>query len=967
MGRIKPDLIRYLWIAIILFHLALPQLWALDPDQRLDKYLLDQWGTPEGLPSNTISSIVRTPDGFLWLATSNGLVRFDGIKFSNIAFSNKKEISPLGYTEPINLLVNREGDLWIGSTTGLTRFRNRRFKTFTTADGLSGDRIRCITVDMNDNLWISFMTGYVDCFSRENFTHFNPSNGLEGDKINAIVEDHSGNLLFASREKGIFSFRDDRFSRYPINGLDDRYIITMYLDHNEDLWIGTNKGLLQVSEKGTARYGGSHGLSHDYITVITEDSEYNLWIGTLRGLNRLKRKDDGIAAFESMLDQAVIFCIFEDREKSLWIGTDNSGLKRLKDSKFTSFAIDQTLPEETIISIFRDRKGDTWLGSLGGKLFHFKKSRLIETFAPPGLAGTGISAIAEDSKANLWLGTMGKGIFQKRDKTFVPVTLSQELTGSMVISIFKDSRDNLWFCTFTGLIIIRDPGSDIETFTAREGLSGKAAHNVCEDKSGNIWIAADKGITFLTGGKTAKQYIKYYLEDVPAVFIYEDPSPPKGEGQVSWISTIDAGLKRLNPGDGTIFSYTVERGMITNSIYQFFEEQGNFWIMSNNGILRVSKNKLNLLAKGRGGKIDCISFGTEDGMRSSEFHNRLSRHSAVQTKEGELWFVTKKGISIVNPGRIRINKEPPPVVIETALFDDISFNLPRDNETYRFKGINRVEFRFTAPSFLSPGKIKFKYQLVLQRGSNAPQNLTRRVIKSFCGGPGGGFLEKSPLAAGGKERIACFQGLVPGIYTFSVTACNAEGIWNPKGAFITFTLEPLFYQTTGFKITILILFVLLVTVAIYIYKKKRPGEKKGEEIKDIDKDKEESEEKEKYKASNLTPEFAVECEKKLKHLMEVEKVYRDEQISLQSLAQKIPTKPYILSQVLNERLNRGFYDFINYYRIEEAKRILKSREKAHLKITVVGEEVGFNTTAVFYKVFKEYTGMTPHQYKKQND
>jgi AraC-like DNA-binding protein len=305
------------------------------------------------------------------------------------------------------------------------------------------------------------------------------------------------------------------------------------------------------------------------------------------------------------------------------------------------------------------------------------------------------------------------------------------------------------------------------------------------------------------------------------------------------------------------------------------------------------------------------------------------------------------------------------VVIETAHFDGISFNLPRDNKAYRFQGIKRVEFRFTAPSFLSPGKIKFKHQLVLQWGSTAAQNLTRRVIKSFCGGPGGGFLEKSPLAAGGKERVACFQGLAPGTYTFNVTACNAEGIWNPKGASIAFTLEPLFYQTTGFKITLLILFILLVTVSIYIYKKKRPGEKKAEEIKDINKDKEESEEKEKYKTSNLTLEFAVECEKKLKHLMEVEKLYRDEQISLQSLAQRIPTKPYILSQVLNERLNRNFYDFINYYRIEEAKRILKSREKAHLKINVVGEDVGFNTAAVFYKVFKEYTGMTPKQYKKQ--
>jgi AraC-like DNA-binding protein/streptogramin lyase len=642
----------------------------------------------------------------------------------------------------------------------------------------------------------------------------------------------------------------------------------------------------------------------------------------------------------------VIFCLYEDREKSLWIGTDNSGLKRIKDSKFIAFAADQILQKEIIISIFRDREGDTWIGTLGGKLFHFRESRLIETFAPPGLSGTGISAVAQYSKGNLWLGTIGKGVFQKKEKAFVPVTSGEGLTGSMVISIFKDSRDNLWFCTFTGLSILRSPSGDIETFTAREGLAGKAAHNVCEDKSGNIWIAGDKGITFLTGGKTAKQYIKYYLEDVPAVSIYEDPSPPKGEGPVFWISTIDDGLKRLNSKDGTVFSYTGAQGMTTNSIYQFFEERGSFWLMSNNGILRISKRNLNLLAKGEPGKIGCVSFGREDGMQSSEFHNELSRHSALQTKDGELWFVTKKGISIVNPGKIRVNKEPPPVVIETALFDDRSFNLPRVNETYRFKGIKRVEFRFTAPSFLSPEKIKFKYRL---------DGVDREWV----------FLPA------GQERTIDFQGLAPGTYTFGVTACNAEGIWNPKGAFITFTLEPLFYQTTGFRITILILFIILVTAVILIYRGKRQKGKVGHEpehhpqTNEIRQINEDSEEKLKYKSSGLTPEFAMECEKKLKHLMEVEKVYRDEQISLQSLARKIPTKPYIVSQVLNERLNRSFYDFINYYRIEEAKKILKSREGAQLKIAFVGDDVGFNSTAAFYKAFKEYTGMTPHQYKKQ--
>ncbi len=149
-------MLRRIWMVIILFQLSLLQLWGLDPDKRIDNYLLDQWEAPDGLPSNTINSITQTADGYLWLAASNGLLRFDGIKFTEVSFFGKEELSPPGHPEPFTLTVNREGALWIGSSMGLTRFFNGRFKTFTTAQGLTENSIRRIAVDMKGNLWISF-------------------------------------------------------------------------------------------------------------------------------------------------------------------------------------------------------------------------------------------------------------------------------------------------------------------------------------------------------------------------------------------------------------------------------------------------------------------------------------------------------------------------------------------------------------------------------------------------------------------------------------------------------------------------------------------------------------------------------------------------------------------------------------------------------------------------------------------
>lgn len=908
------------WIVIILFPLSLLHLWGLDPNKNVDKYLLYQWETADGLPSNTINSIAQTPDGYLWLASSNGLVRFDGIKFSTIPIAGQNELSPPITPEPVALLVNREGNLWIGSNIGLTRYRNGQFETFTTKNGISENNIRCLTEDMQGNLWISFTTGYADRFTDGKVTPFNGAHGLEGKKINAIVEDRSGNLLFATLEKGIFVFRGDQFSCYPIPGLDNSQIITMYQDHKEELWIGTKTGLLRVVKKGTVRYGSSNGLSHDYITVIKEDSERNLWVGTLKGLNRLKRKDDGAIFFESLLYPFPIFSLYEDREKSLWIGTENSGLKRLKDSKFTSFAVPKALEEEIIISIFRDREGDTWMGSLGGKLFLFRENRLIETTKPPGLPGTGISAIARDSGGNLWLGTIGKGVFQKKNGTFVQFTTSEGLADNLVTSIYKDSRGNLWFGTFAGVNIIRSNGNDIDTFTARQGLEGNMVRNIYEDHSQNIWIAADQGITFLEKGKTLR--LKYYFKEIPAVSVYEDPSPPKGEGPIIWISTNGAGLKRVRLKDRKFYSYTVEQGMVTNFIYQFFEDQqGQFWLTSNKGILRVIKKQLNLLAKGEIDRINCTSFGRAEGMQSTEFHNELSRHSALQTKDGELWFLTTKGISIVNPARVRINKIPPPVVIEEVYFDRQAIPLHQDKNV--FKGIKDFSFHFTALTFLSPKKVKFQYQLE-------------------------GFDKELNYLPPGSKRFVYYQNLEPGTYTFRVTACNSEGIWNKTGASITFVLKPFFHKTFVYKVFIFLLAVLLAAAAVYVYIK-RPFDKKK-----------------KTPGLQMNPQFAKVCIKKLYQLMEVEKVYRDEKISIQSLAKQLSIPPYQLSQLLNEELNQSFPDFINSYRIEEAKEILTGPGGEEKKNVTVAFDVGFNSVAAFYRAFKKFTGMTPQQYKKEN-
>jgi ligand-binding sensor domain-containing protein/AraC-like DNA-binding protein len=911
---------RQLLGIFIILQLFWCRLWGLDPNKSVHQYLLDHWQMHDGIPANNVPSINQTPDGYLWIGTSRGLVRFDGVKFVVQRFAEKEEI----YSHEIRcLFVDRQGSLWIGSSVGLTLYNPKinRFKIFTTADGIANEGIRCIIDDMKGNTWISFDSTYVNRFSNGKFTSFNESHGLSGKRINAVVEDSQGNLLFATRENGIFSYKDEKFFKYPVPGLDNIIINIMYEDGQGELWIGTNKGLVRLTSQGTRRYTARDGLSNDWIISITQDSDRNLWVGTAAGLNRIKKKPDGSITRESLLKSYMIYWLFEDREKNLWIGTGNSGIIRLKDGKFMSYAPIKAHPGEIPLSLFEDRHGDTWIGTLSGKLLRCRGSKFIESIEPLELTDIGIASIAEDSKGNLWLGTIGKGVFQKKNNTFTQFTTRQGLADNMVTSIFVDSRDNLWFSTYDGVSVLRPGNNTLESLQTRDGLSGKRVYNVYEDKTNNIWIAADKGITILKNGEFAGRSMIKYLQDIPVTCIYEDADSSAVTGSIFWIATRGAGLKRFKHGN--FFSYTIDHGLTTNFIYQFLEDPlGNFWLMSDSGVLRVSKSELNRFVLGSADIINCTSFGISDGLKSLEFSNEVSRNSVLKAGNSEFRFITRKGISTVNPTGIRINKTPPPVVIEAVYFNEHSILRPPDAEPVTFKGTTDLSFHFTALTFLSPEKVKFKYRIE-------------------------GYDREWIYLSPGKERAAHYKDLTPGTYSFQVTACNADGVWNQKGDSVTFTLKPFFYQTLVFKLAVLFLLIALLAAAFYIYKK-RPFRKKP-----------------KYKDSPLHPDFAQECIKKLNYLMENEKVYTDADISLQSLAEKMSIAPHQLSQVLNERLDRNFPDFINFYRIEEAKRILKSPQGAQQKIDTVAFQVGFNTTVAFYRAFKKYTNTTPTHYKKE--
>lgn len=917
--------LRVVVLATFLLWLAGPLL-ALDPGSPVDRYPVDRWDTAGEKLSNTVVALAQTPDGFLWIGTTGGLARFDGLTFSRARLLGKGEGDSL---EIRALLPGRNGTLWVGSSRGLIAYsyRDGQARAFTEKDGIIQDGIRRLFSDRTGYIWISFDAGFVDRYMNGKFTSFNAASGLGGKKINAVVEYPAGDLLFGTRENGVFKYRDGKFSRFPVRGLDDTQVITMYVDSRGSLWIGTQNGLIRVMGESTDKYTYAQGLCDNHVTSILEDSDHNLWVGTLGGLNRLQRLADNRIRFESLLKTQGIFCLFEDREKSLWIGTYNNGMARLREGRFRSCALLTPFTGEIFSSLFEDRRGDTWIGTVSGKLWRFRGEKPVDATPSPDIFSPGISSITEDADDRLWVGTNGQGVFHLKGSGFTQYTTREGLSDNQVTSILADSRGHLWFGTFAGVSILRTGKGKIETFTSGQGLLGNRVHNIYEDRDHSIWIAADKGITVLKDGRIEGQNRRHYLKDVPVTCIYEDPVFTDAEGSVYWIATDGAGLKRLRVSDGQIVSYTQADGMAGDSLYQFFEDaQDHFWLMGKAGLLRVDKGELNRFAFGDTGKINCLFFDLTDSRDSTEFNNEFSRNSAIQTRSGELWFITRKGISILDPGKIRLNRTPPPVVIEALSFGRRPVVPSPDKNAYTFRGVKDFSVRFTAPSFLSPEKVAFKYRL-------------DGVDKDWL---------SLPL---GRERAVTYRGLKPGHYIFTVIAGNADGEWNSTGAAVAFTLTPFFFETVGFKIAVLLLAIAALAFLVYLYPKKS-AHKKQTEDKEIEK-------------TPLEPAFVKECIERLNRLMTEERVYCREDISSQKLADMLKIKPYVLSRLLNEHIKQTFPEYINTQRIEEVKRILSSPGGKDMKITTLAHDIGFGSMTAFHKTFRKYTGITPNQYKNR--
>jgi ligand-binding sensor domain-containing protein len=739
------------WVALSSVLAAAPAS-ALDPARPLDLFFHRSWQMREGLPQNSIEAILQTRDGYLWLATQEGLVRFDGARFDVF---DRGTTAGMTTNHVTSLLEARDGTLWAGTLGGgLMRWRAGNAITYTPARAHFGDTVTALAEDAAGRIWIGTQDHGIDVLEggrvREGVVP-----GLPSPQIRALIVGRDG-ALWAGTAKGLARIEAGRVSVLTTrDGLGSDSVTALAQDA-QGIWAGTSGGLSQGGAAGFRTLTRRDGLSHDSVRSLHVDADGCVWIGTASGgLNRWHAGE--LSAFTSAhgLTSDTVLALYTSRDGSLWIGTDGGGLNSLREGKLSEFGPRQGLANPDVYTVAGSRRGvlagsyqgdvDLLRGSryqrrVPGRLIGSARVRaLLEDVAGVLWIGTddglwrapngvparvsahegrpgAVRALAQDGTGTIWVGTDGAGLFRIEKGTLVPAVPSMRT--AQVRAILPDPRRGLWLGTYGGLVLLGE-GAALRTFTTADGLP--------HDYVRSLHLSADGTL---------------------------------------WIGTYGGGLSRYR--DGRFVNYGVAEGLFSDVIYSILEDgAGNLWMSCNRGIFRVARRDLEEVAAGRRQRIVSHRFDEADGMTNRECNG--GSPAAWRTPDGRLWFATLGGVVMVDPAHMAAREAPPPVLIDRVLADGMEV---ADRAAAPLASRpRRLELHYAALSFVAPEKVRYRYRLH-------------------------GY-DRDWVEAGGN-RTAQYTRLPPGRYRFQVSARNDDGPWNDTADSWEFRLAPALHETPWF-------------------------------------------------------------------------------------------------------------------------------------------------------------------------
>jgi PAS domain S-box-containing protein len=755
---------RRLAIALLLIPLLTVAPDAANRRKEASWHAVQIWGQSEGLPQNSVLALLQTRDGYLWIGTKAGVSRFDGVRFTTYDDRNRANLKE---NEVWALAEGDDASLWIGTYGGgLSRLKDGRFTVYTTADGLVSNFVASLHKGPDGSIWIG-TDGGLSRFKDGRFANYTMENGLANNAVRALFTDRDGSLWIGTTRGGVHRLKGDRIVD---ERLDDNMspgdVWSIYRDQEQAIWVGSADGLFKVKDGRSRRYTTADGLSSDRIRFITEGPDGALWIGTANGLVRYA---EGIFSSYNLDDSGpspdfMAFC--RDREGTFWLGSRNLGLAHLRRGHFTSYTAKDGLADPYVATSFEDSTGRIWIGTLNG-LNVLKDGRMGFYGPRSGLPRRMVSSIIEDRKGYLWAGT-GVGLFRSKqpircercEPQFVQIENDPSLNFDIRL-VYEDGDGTIWVATnLEGLFAYRD--NRFTTYTTKDGLASNAVRAIQQDHDGALWIGSRGGLNRFKDGRFTAYTEKEGLAGsaVQAMLMDSD--------RTLWIATRQ-GLNRFKNGRFT--TYTANEGLYCSFAYSLVEDsRGSLWMSCAKGVFEVSKQALNDFAERKRTSVTSIPYGLEHGLSSTV--GTVGHHpGAFKARDGRIWFAMALGVSVVDPQRLSVNKQPPPVHIEDVTIDQRLFHSQTHKQADAAPGRGDLVFRYAGLSFLAPEKVRFKYKL------------------------DGYDLD---WVDAGDRRTAFYSNIPAGRYVFRVTAANNDGIWNEAGDSYAIYLAPHFYQTRWF-------------------------------------------------------------------------------------------------------------------------------------------------------------------------
>lgn len=744
--------------------------FALDPYRAVTQYVQSTWDSRQGLPRNYVTGVVQTPDGYLWLGTQAGLVRFDGVRFTVYDDSN----TPALRTHSIRVLrADPKGVLWIGTDGGgVVRVADGQFTRFGEAEGVPHLVVHALTVDRGGRLWIGTGRGGLAVFDGAKFTPI-ADPALGSFTIRSIEEARDGTLWLGTGGGGVKLYAAGRVTQWSGNALLPSQVVWP-LQHARDgsVWIGTYAGLVRWTNANAGRVD-THtmlgGLPSNIISSLMEDRDGNLWVGTSGGLVRMTSAPGRAGRIDVLserdgLASDWVLALHEDREGTVWIGTQGGGLDSLADGTFTTYTTREGLSANTTYPLHEDRHGDVWIGTESGGLNRFSRGTFTHFGASAGL-GNNVWTVTTDKHDTLWVGT-DDGLSRRVGDRFVTLRERDGLSSDRVWALHEGRDGTLWIGTFGGLDALRD-GRFTPIGERGRGALGSGVRAIVED-DGGLWIGTNAGgLVRRTHDGQMRTFTT--ADGLPGDRLLSIVAGRAGE---LWVAC-RGGLARV--AGERITPITRHHGLPDDTIFHMMPDgRGYLWMTTTRGLFRIPFAELDAITRGERQTLHAEMFGIDDGVRSEQ-GTGLSQRGAIQTRDGRLWFATIKGVATVDPAHVR-RPSPPPVAIDNVTLnerDTLFAILPRVSTPTVPVGPRNLSIHYTSLGLRDAMRTTFKVKLE-------------------------GF--DHDWVTVGSRRVAYYTNLPQGQYRFSVAAIvdRAEGA--PRIAALDFTVAPFLYETVPFQL-----------------------------------------------------------------------------------------------------------------------------------------------------------------------